>query len=49
MPRFTLALCEIRNDARENLLTSMLIAAEHPAPEVCLYFDNRLLRGCGSV
>ncbi len=42
-------LCEIRNDARANLITSMVIAAEHPVPEVCLYFGNRLLRGCRSV
>ncbi len=42
-------LCEIRNDARANLITCMLIAAEHPAPEVCLYFGNKLLRGCRSV
>ncbi len=42
-------LCEIRNDARANLITSMLIAAEHPVPEVCLYFGNKLLRGCRSV
>ncbi len=42
-------LCEIRNDARANLITCMLIAAEHPVPEVCLYFGNKLLRGCRSV
>ncbi len=39
-------LSELRNDVRENLITSLLIAAEHPVPEVCLYFGNRLLRGC---
>lgn len=42
-------LCEIRNDARANLITSMVIAADHPVPEVCLYFGNKLLRGCRSV
>ncbi len=42
-------LCEIRNDARANLITCMLIAAEHPVPEVCLYFGNKLLRGCRAV
>ena len=42
-------LCEIRNDARANLITSMLIAAEYPLPEVCLYFGGKLLRGCRSV
>ncbi|MEK6371782.1 MAG: asparaginase [Acidobacteriota bacterium] len=39
-------LCEVRNDARENLITSLLIAAKHDVPEVCLYFGGRLLRGC---
>jgi L-asparaginase len=39
-------LCEIRNDGRENLITSLLIAANHDVPEVCLYFGGRLLRGC---
>ena len=39
-------LCEVRNDARENLITSLLIAANHDVPEVCLYFGGRLLRGC---
>src|SRR5216684_4700391 len=39
-------LCEVRNDARENLITSLLIAAGYDIPEVCLYFGGRLLRGC---
>ncbi len=38
-------LCEVRNDARENLITSLLIAAHHAIPEVCLFVGNRLLRG----
>jgi L-asparaginase len=42
-------LCEIRNDARANLITSMLIAAEYPVPEVSLYFGGKLLRGCRAV
>ncbi|HEV7919872.1 MAG TPA: asparaginase [Thermoanaerobaculia bacterium] len=42
-------LCEIRNDARENLITSLLIAATHDIPEVCLYFGGKLLRGCRAV
>lgn len=42
-------LCEIRSDARANLITSMMIAAEHPIPEVCLFFGSHLLRGCRSV
>lgn len=42
-------LCEIRNDARENLITSLMIAANHAIPEVCLYFGGKLLRGCRST
>jgi len=39
-------LCEIRNDARENLITSLMLAADYAIPEVCLYFGGKLLRGC---
>jgi L-asparaginase len=42
-------LCEVRNDARENLITSLMIAASYDIPEVCLYFGGRLLRGCRAV
>src|SRR5256886_11096258 len=42
-------LCEVRNDARENLITSLLIAAGYEIPEVCLYFGGKLLRGCRAV
>ncbi len=42
-------LCEIRNDARENLITSLMIASGYAIPEVCLYFGGKLLRGCRSV
>jgi L-asparaginase len=42
-------LCEVRNDARENLITSLQIAAGYDIPEVCLYFGGKLLRGCRSV
>lgn len=38
-------LMEVRTDARENLITSLLIAANYPVPEVCLFVDDRLLRG----
>jgi L-asparaginase len=34
-----------RSDAPGNLLGALLIAASHPLPEVCLYFNGRLLRG----
>lgn len=38
-------LVELRNDARPNLVDSLLIASQYQVPEVCLYFNNRLLRG----
>lgn len=39
-------LVEVRNDARENLVTSLLIAtAGEVVPESCLYFAEQLLRG----
>jgi L-asparaginase len=42
-------LCEVRSDARENLITVMLLAAQYAIPEVCLYFGHQLLRGCRST
>ena len=42
-------LCEVRNDARENIITSLLIAADDDLPEVCLCFGEKLLRGCRAV
>jgi L-asparaginase len=42
-------LCEVRNDARENLITAMIIAGDDPIPEVLLCFGSKLLRGCRSV
>ncbi|VDN48989.1 L-asparaginase 1 [Petrocella atlantisensis] len=42
-------LCEIRNDARENIIAAVQIAAECDVPEVCLYFGGKLLRGCRAV
>ena len=42
-------LVELRNDARENLFTALLLAANYPLPEVCLYFGDKLLRGCRTV
>ena len=38
-------LCEIRSDGRDNIIASLLIAAEGKAKEVCLFFAGRLLRG----
>lgn len=42
-------LCQIRSDGRDNLISSMLIAAEGVAKEVCLFFAGKLLRGNRSV
>ncbi len=41
-----LPLGHIRNDARENLKTAMLLAGNARVPEVCLFFGEVLLRGC---
>ena len=38
-------LSELRSDGRENLITSVLIAAEGMVREVSLYFGSKLLRG----
>ncbi len=38
-------LSEVRSDGRDNLITSILIANEGVANEVCLYFSGKLLRG----
>lgn len=38
-------LSELRSDGRDNLITSLLIAASGKVKEVCLYFGGRLLRG----
>lgn len=42
-------LAELRNDAQENLVDSLLLAANYTIPEVCLYFHNKLFRGCRAV
>ncbi len=38
-------LCELRSDGRDNIITSILIAAGSRVHEVCLYFGGTLLRG----
>ncbi len=38
-------LYESRNDAKDNLIASLLLAAHYPLKEVCIYFGSRLLRG----
>ncbi|MBQ6563795.1 MAG: asparaginase [Clostridia bacterium] len=42
-------LCEIRNDARDNLITALMVAADDCVHEVCLYFGGKLLRGNRSI
>lgn len=42
-------LVELRNDARPNLIDSLLIASQYAIPEVCLYFNTRLFRGNRTV
>ncbi len=42
-------LSELRSDGRDNLITSVLIASEGMACEVCLYFNGRLMRGNRSM
>ena len=37
--------CEVRSDARQNLITAVIIAASHNVPEVCTYFGGKLMRG----
>ena len=39
-------LCEIRSDAVDNLENSLYLAADGRVREVCIYFANKLLRGC---
>ncbi|MBQ9773574.1 MAG: asparaginase [Clostridia bacterium] len=38
-------LSQLRSDGKDNLVTSLLIAADGVAREVCLYFSGKLLRG----
>lgn len=38
-------LREMRNDARNNVITALILASEHAVPEVCLYFNGKLIRG----
>lgn len=42
-------LCEIRNDAQNNLIAALLLAANYAIPEVCLLFHSQLFRGCRVV
>lgn len=40
-----LPLFEIRTDARQTIITSLLIINNYAIPEVCLYFGHQLFRG----
>jgi L-asparaginase len=44
-----LPLGQLRNDARENLKTAMVLAANYSIPEVSLFFGDHLYRGCRSA
>lgn len=39
-------LSQLRSDGRANLLNALYIAAHYPVHEVCIFFNNQLLRGC---
>ena len=41
-------LFQLRTDAEQNLKGSLIFAAKD-IPEVTLFFDNKLLRGCRAV
>jgi L-asparaginase len=38
-------LSEVRNDAIDNIITSLWLSAHKPITEVCIYFNQHLLRG----
>ncbi|OCH98987.1 L-asparaginase 1 [Legionella jamestowniensis] len=38
-------LSEVRNDALDNIITSLWLCARQPIYEVCVYFNQQLLRG----
>lgn len=42
-------LCQLRSDAMDNLVTSLIIAGQGEANEVSLYFGGKLLRGNRAV
>ncbi|EGG24012.1 L-asparaginase I [Cavenderia fasciculata] len=39
---------DIINDARRNLITAIMFAGKIDIPEVCIFFNNQLIRGCRS-
>jgi len=38
-------LSEVRNDAMDNVITSLWLCAHQPINEVCIYFNQQLMRG----
>lgn len=42
-------LCQIRSDGYNNIITSVIIASEGYINEVCIYLDEKLIRGCRST
>ncbi|MFC3908376.1 asparaginase [Legionella dresdenensis] len=38
-------LSEVRNDALDNVMTSLWLCAHQPINEVCIYFNQKLMRG----
>ncbi|KAA9001802.1 asparaginase [Affinibrenneria salicis] len=38
-------LAELRSDGQVNLLNALYLAANYPVNEVCLFFNNKLMRG----
>ena len=38
-------MCQVRSDGRDNLINSILIAAQGIACEVCIFFAGKLIRG----
>ena len=42
-------ISEVRSDAVDNILHSLILAADHRIQEVCIYFNRQLLRGNRTV
>ncbi|WP_372368280.1 asparaginase [Candidatus Uabimicrobium sp. HlEnr_7] len=42
-------LSELRSDGRDNIIAAAIIAQKFEIPEVCLYFGEKLYRGCRSI
>ncbi|MCF6766016.1 asparaginase [Thiotrichales bacterium 19S3-7] len=38
-------ICELRTDAVNNILESLILAGNYQIPEVCIYFNKQLFRG----